>query len=979
MLLEKTSSTSVTALITPTKSAREKGWLRNRRQTDPLIREPVQLPQRRPSRHSIDAANANANANANASTRSNSSPLSSESFSNPALASFSPRKINIHTPSRPSPQQHQYHHQHSNSTSTIASPSPSQQQYQHHQQQIFYTPTPFRQGEQDQYYQTPSRFADEPPPSSTTTTTSSPSIRHITTSFINTNTSLTSPVSADSNSFHFTPAKEPKSPHYKRAPASRSSLGIETSSGPPPALSTQQRSLAQEKQWQLVSTADQPLTRRPTSDSTSASASASQNSDPKSSYSSTGTSTCMDMVARKEDTNTARERHLRSSVSMEERDRETANGGSSRESPRGSKVEDLFLNIAQTSSRQNTDSKGRRKSKFGLSGLSSRGRATEETPSPDRGHYSSFSQDTSPIGNYDMSSMRTPASAHPLDEAGRTRFFSSSASTIGRSRLGRLNHELSPEPQPQYVPERRDSVPEFTHTKPYKSSLAGARKTRPVTSYDVTDRNIGTDTAAKSKHEGTESTLSTTAPSTVWDELDDLKSRIRKLELTGKLPSSSAAAMSSMAGERPRTATTTVTTVSSSPKHKQKGSSLPIPPPIPQDNDPIATASQVHPLLHTALAKAKPVLNHDVYQALEATAADAVNLSTALSSNAPHTSSMSVVSAAATPDRILRRKADSVCRGLTELCLALSEDQLRPLPISKSRPGSRDASSNNRLAAGGCDSGTSTITFRRSASHEPEDLNFSRLQSSFNRDASSRRTSVITLSPSMNTLKAPQEVPDQSPHHLTTPSQRINRRSSLLRTRRQEQEDYDKLQPTTNSSSLRPISRSMTVTNNIHQGRDRYQRASRECTPEYNNANNNNNNLQQENSPSQQQQHQTTPFRTTTTSTTPVTQSAIPLRRTYMSTTSNIPTNTSVSIQPGFRRYASGQSTIRTVVDDYAGSRDAGAGGAEDVSPQPRSAGRTVSHFSGLQSRQRTNSMGTRAVGGSGLLTRRTFGSNAER
>lgn len=124
------------------------------------------------------------------------------------------------------------------------------------------------------------------------------------------------------------------------------------------------------------------------------------------------------------------------------------------------------------------------------------------------------------------------------------------------------------------MPERRDSVPDFAHKKPYKPSLVSSRKTRAMTSYEAgTDRNMGTDTTTKSKNDGTESTMSTTAPSTVWDELDDLKSRIRKLELTGKLPSSSAAAMSSMAGERPRTATTTVTTVSSSPKHKQKASS----------------------------------------------------------------------------------------------------------------------------------------------------------------------------------------------------------------------------------------------------------------------------------------------------------------------------------------------------------------------------------------------------------------------
>ncbi|OAL73969.1 hypothetical protein A7D00_1997 [Trichophyton violaceum] len=1013
MLLEKTSSASITTLVTPTKSAREKGWLRNRRQTDPLIREPVQLPQPRPNRHSIDAANANASAGRQSSQQSGSSPLSSESFSNPALASFSPRKTNIHTPSRPSHQyQYQLHHSSSNGSSTVNSPTPS-----HHPHQLFYTPTPLRQGDQDQYQylQTPSRLAEEPPPPS-----SSPNIRHITTSFINTNTSLTSPVSPESNtnslshthshshshSFHFTPAKDSKSPHYKRAPASRSSLGIETASGPPPALSTQQRSVAQDKQqWQLVSTADPPLTRRPTSDSTSASASASLDSDPKSNYSSAGTSTCLDTLPRKEDTSsnynsndkhttnntannnnnnkntttttttdtnntdmsTSRDRSLRSSISMEDsRDRDAhMGGGSSRGSPRGSKAEDLFLNIAQTSSRLSSDSKARRRSKFGLS---SRAKTTEDTPSSDRGHYSSFPQDTSPRGNYELPPSRAPASAHPLDETGRSRFFSNSgsASTIGRTRPSRLNDELSPEHSQRYMPERRDSVPDFAQKKPYKSSLVSSRKTRAMTSYESgTDRNIGTDTTTKSKNDGTESTMSTTAPSTVWDELDDLKSRIRKLELTGKLPSSSAAAMSSMAGERPRTATTTVTTVSSSPKHKQKASSNspPVAPPIPVDTDPSFTVSQVHPLLHSALAKAKPVLTQEVYQALESTATDAINLSTALTSSMPHTSSMSVVTSASSPDRVLRRKADGVCRGLTELCLALSEDKLRPVTLSRSRPGSRDATTVKIFSAGEGEPGT---PYRRSVSHEPEDFNFNRLQSSLNRDSHSRRTSALNLSPSMTTLKAsPQEVPDQSTTHLTTPSQsRVNRRSSLLRARRQEQEEYDtKLQPTTNSS-LRPVTRSMTVADNMHLGRDRFHRSSRECTPEYANH-------QQENSPSNQHHHHTPPFRTTTTTTpsasTP--QSGIPLRRTFLSTTSNIPTTSSASIQPGSRRYGNGQPTIRAVVDDYSSPRTS-FGGAEDDSPQHRSTARTVLHFS---QRPRTNSLGTRRTPAITLTTRRTF------
>jgi len=78
--------------------------------------------------------------------------------------------------------------------------------------------------------------------------------------------------------------------------------------------------------------------------------------------------------------------------------------------------------------------------------------------------------------------------------------------------------------------------------------------------------------------EGTESTVSTTAPSTVWDELEDLKSRIHRLELTGKLPATSGAAMSHASNERPATATTTVTTMSSSPKRGRGNSISPVEP-----------------------------------------------------------------------------------------------------------------------------------------------------------------------------------------------------------------------------------------------------------------------------------------------------------------------------------------------------------------------------------------------------------------
>lgn len=165
--------------------------------------------------------------------------------------------------------------------------------------------------------------------------------------------------------------------------------------------------------------------------------------------------------------------------------------------------------------------------------------------------------------------------------------------------------------------------------------------------------------------EGTESTVSTTAPSTIWDDLEDLKHRMRKLELTGKLPVSSDAAMSNGFGERPPTATTTMTTISSSPKHGRA-----------DDLSAGATTvkgpetTELHPLLHAALAKSKPLIDSNTYMALEATASDALTLA---AMTAPGASQ--AAAPATTIDRRLRRKADSMCRSLTELCIALTADK----------------------------------------------------------------------------------------------------------------------------------------------------------------------------------------------------------------------------------------------------------------------------------------------------------------
>ena len=198
---------------------------------------------------------------------------------------------------------------------------------------------------------------------------------------------------------------------------------------------------------------------------------------------------------------------------------------------------------------------------------------------------------------------------------------------------------------------------------------------------DFTASVAGTGTGTGGKSAGSASTVSTAAASSVWDELDDLKSRIRRLEVTGHIPAAGGASNSS--GDRPRTATTTVTTVSSSPRHKVGhavaspihpttfGGALAIAAPQQQQQAQSAQpATTSHPLLHTALAKSKAVLPPDVYRHLELAAKDALDLANTV--GAPGAAS-TAANAAVNGDRTVRRKADSVCRSLTELCLALSE------------------------------------------------------------------------------------------------------------------------------------------------------------------------------------------------------------------------------------------------------------------------------------------------------------------
>ncbi|OGM39826.1 LPXTG-motif cell wall anchor domain protein [Aspergillus bombycis] len=558
------------------------------------------------------------------------------------------------------------------------------------------------------------------------------------------------------------------------------------------------------------------------------------------------------------------------------------------------------------------------------SGLrSSTSRANEQTSSPDQHRLNPYesplhSNNGSPSQPRSSLAYSYSASAHPLDDHSRSLhsgFISSSKSTIGvpRSRLSQISPDDSPE---KTSIERRGSLPD---PRTYRhSTLSTIRSSRQPSSSEVTERPRAE--PDRSRQDGTESTLSTTAPSTVWDELEDLKSRIRKLELTGKLPPSSQEAISSASAERPRTATTTVTTVSSSPKRGRKTSTS------SPGSDSIPPTNPVHPLLQSALSKAKTVLNKEVYTALEATATDAISLSTTLSTNKAPSGSVSVVNGYGPSDRLSRRKADSVCRGLTELCLALSDEQLRRQQAS-SKPD--EVTVTQQPIGADDDTLTPTTPYRRSTVQEPEVI--SRRQST---RAASRRSSFAN--PSGNTSSENNKEVNWSNDTTTSdakqaqspgsslPTSRLSRLASL-RAQRLQPED----EPAEHRSPHgRSISRSMT---DIRFSASQAPQPQQDQTPRYS---------------AQSQQSQLPQPRTPTAS-----QSGIPLRRTLMT-----PATSRSNIQAGSRRYGlpSGISAPGKANDDAPISPRQDLSQTRIIAPSSKLA----ASYTPI-SRPRTNSFGT--------------------
>lgn len=276
---------------------------------------------------------------------------------------------------------------------------------------------------------------------------------------------------------------------------------------------------------------------------------------------------------------------------------------------------------------------------------------------------------SSPNGRNDepvrTQSIRAPSSLRPSPITPRTLAFHDSQSEVGSwNSRRRTSITESSGGLPSRASQLRNANLAYGQGRTYNSSPLAPRAAD-VSSQHPAETNHGP--------EGTESSASTAAPSMIWDELDDLKSRIHRLELTGKPPATSAAAMSRISDERPATAVTNATSMSASPKRNAGASA-------PQAENASTTSSQrdTQPIILSALSKTKGVVSSDVYSAIESAATDALALMSMMGvpgQPGPISSGASTIGGGGSvTDRQLRRKAESICRSLTELCLALTEE-----------------------------------------------------------------------------------------------------------------------------------------------------------------------------------------------------------------------------------------------------------------------------------------------------------------
>ena len=695
---------------------------------------------------------------------------------------------------------------------------------------------------------------------------------------------------------------EARSPQNKRPPASRSSHGIATSSGPPPALSTR-RSYNAESRCRTPPSNPRAI-HSPTVHSASVASVVRQtdhitndHSEPSASGSACSTQSRKSSVVAG-GTRAMDGRHEVQSPSEEDRDstlridgQRNKNGRNTRkesgQEQSQSSQEDLFLNLARADSvvddgpEPSNKSEPKRSRIRGSSLQQIRGSRPSSshrpstsvggfgqgiTPTQHNHHYESSFKSSShrssekdslfSFGDAPAKSRSYAASAHPLDQRNR--------SSNTRTSLGGLARDGMAQDRSSELPlgsGGRRSLREPSHGLVglgYKqSNLSYAPNGDYESSYFARhhDQSREADEDPQTPHaEGTESTVSTTAPSTVWDELEDMKSRIRKLEITGKLPASSNAAMSNTFRERPPTATTTMTTNSWSPNRRHMNNVSPEASTIKAPE-----VANVHPLLHTALAKTKTAINANLYKALEATASDALTLAAMAESTSAQGVSPSTASIASTSngiDRRLRRKADNMCRSLTELCIALSEvSQETEIAVGRSRPGSKDAS----IAAQRNESAMQDLRPFRATSDEPQYRSSSRVMNRLE----ARRASLALGSSPLSRRESPQEA--STPSRAVSPgSGRLDQTSSGIPRSRASDDQRD------TTSSRRPLSRASTEIGQIRHSPQT--RTTREYTSQH-----------------------PMPNRS------PSVQSSLPTRKSYFPPASQ--SSITPNMQPGNRRY----------------------------------------------------------------------------
>ncbi|KAK5940270.1 hypothetical protein PMZ80_007690 [Knufia obscura] len=544
-------------------------------------------------------------------------------------------------------------------------------------------------------------------------------------------------------------------PSQKRPPASHSSYGIETVTGPPPSFDTR-RTLSQERVWTLDRSKSLRATlgnECPESEQQAREAENKTASDTK--FSSPATPLLVQSSPDIADTQSVVTPTDGDVVAVMDTRSERGLGvghseGGSKSSSESQKSEDLFLNIAKVDAGRPSSSKGdKRRSRISFPFLSG--------PRPATSHTS----ETVPLQS--DSSLPT-ARAESIS-------YNSKRSSLQFGQLRGRNEATEQDPtdasnSSQY---KRRSSTFFTDTaRTTQRANSGLRSNRLVSESGFLDK-------PKPSEQTESSTVSTTAPSTVWDELDDLKSRIRKLELTGKLPPSSAAAMST--AERPRTATTAATTMSSSPKHTKINTQL--------QSTIEGVPSNMHPLLHEALGNAKTVVSHDIYQKLQATASDALQLASLTTFDGGSVRN----GAPPATERQTRRRVESLCRSLTELTIALSSEPTN-------RPVSRDHHISPNVVL---------RSRRYSQNHESMPPVTTRVQSRLDSRRVSNQLGYNHLRHDSPEIESPTALP-QYPNSVT----RTTRVSGGLRSRRAQgfldgANDEDEQSP-----SARPVSRAMT-------------------------------------------------------------------------------------------------------------------------------------------------------------------------